>query len=194
MELDNIINNDDKFVICQDDAQNSLYNGIMIFEKENIIMLNLIKDLLNNIFLKKYYDDIHEPTGNKLYYKHFKSNHFKLNKKRNVVYFENKLAFECEYINYYKNDYEDFRVNYFNKNYYYFYSVYIHHYIFKFSNDLNNQIFLIYHLKDNIYVLKNNNNNSWDFNFDLNIYDIQLNISKNIKIYKNNESELVFSV
>ncbi len=41
MELDNIVNSDDKFVICSDDAPNSLYNGIMMFEKGNIIMYNI---------------------------------------------------------------------------------------------------------------------------------------------------------
>ena len=97
LELDDIINSDDKFVICKDDADKSLYNGIMVFEKSNIIMFNMIKDLMNNIYLKNYFNDIHEPTGNKLYYKHFKSNHFKLNKKRNLVYFDNKLAFDCDY-------------------------------------------------------------------------------------------------
>ena len=194
LELDDIINSDDKFVICKDDADKSLYNGIMVFEKSNIIMFNMIKDLMNNIYLKNYFNDIHEPTGNKLYYKHFKSNHFKLNKKRNLVYFDNKLAFDCDYKDYYKNDYEDFRVNYFKKDYYYFYSIYINNYIFRFSNNLNNQIFLIFHLKDNIYVLKNNNNNSWNFEFNLNIYDINLNVNKNIMIYKNSESEFVFSV
>ena len=194
LELDNIINSDDKFVISNDDAPNSLYNGIMMFEKGNIIMYNMIKDLLNNIYLKNYFSDIHEPTGNKLYYKHFKSNHFKLNKRKNTVYYDNKLAFICDYKDYYKNNYIDFRPNYFSKNYYYFYSVYINHYIFRFSNDLQNQIFLVYHLKDDIYVLKNNNNNSWEFEFELNIYDINLNTNKNIKIYRNAESEFVFSV
>jgi hypothetical protein len=194
LELDEIINSDDKFIIIKDDAENSLYNGIMIFEKASIIMFNMIKDLMNNIYLKNYFSDIHEPTGNKLYYKHFKSNHFKLNKKRNLIYYDNKLAFDCDYKDYYKKDYEDFRVNYFKKDYYYFYSIYINQYIFRFSNNLNNQIFLIFHLKDNIYVLKNNNNNSWNFEFNLNIYDINLNINKDIMIYKNNDSEFVFSV
>ena len=72
--------------------------------------------------------------------------------------------------------------------------MYINHYIFRFSNDLQNQIFLVYHLKDDIYVLKNNNNNSWEFKFELNIYDINLNTNKNIKIYRNAEYEFVFSV
>ena len=195
IELDKIINSDDKLIICSDDAKDSLYNGIMIMEKNNFYILNMIKDICNNVFLKKYYNDIHEPTGNKLYYKFFKNNDITINKVKDLVYFKKEIAFNCIYKNYYnESDYEDFRVNYKNKNYYYYYSFYLDNLIFKFSNDIQNNIFSIFHLKDNIYVLKNNSNNGWDIDFILDIYDVNTNICKNIKIYKNNDSEFVFSI
>ena len=195
LELDKIINNNDKYVICADDAKAPFYNGIMIFEKNNLNLLNMIKDICNNVLLKKYHNDIHEPTGNKLYYKFFKNDVSRINKIKDLVYYKKEIAFNCIYKNYYKEiDYEDFRINYQNKNYYYYYSFYLNNLIFKFSNDIKNNIFSIFHLKDNIYVLKNNSENGWDIEFTIDVYDISSNINKNIKIYKNIDPEFVFSV
>lgn len=194
-EFDKLINSNDKYLICADDAKDSLYNGIMIFEKNNFNLLKMIKDICNNVLLKKYYNDIHEPTGNKLFYKFFKNEVTRINKVKNLVYFKKEVAFNCEYKNYYKeSDYEDFRINYQMKNYYYFYSFYLGSLIFKFSNDIKNHIFSIFHLKDNIYVLKDNSGNGWNIEFTIDVYDVFSNINKNIKIYKNVDSEFVFSV
>lgn len=193
IELDNIIDQDDKFIICSDDAKDSLYNGIMIMEKNSVNLLNMIKEMISNIFLKEYHKDIHEPTGNKLYYKYFSNYEVKLNKKKNSVYLKNDLAFLCDYVNYYKKDYEDFRVNYVNRNYYYHYCFYLNNLIFKFSNDIKDNIFVIFHLKENIYVLKNNANKGWDQHFNIDIYDLTLGTTKSVKINKNSDSEVVFS-
>lgn len=194
IELDKIISSDSKFILCNDDAKNSLYNGIMMFEKNNLHILNMIKDTCNNVFLKKYYNDIHEPTGNKLYYAYFKNDISIINKIKNSVFLNKELAFNCTYNNYYNKDYQDFRVNYVNKNYYYYYCYYLDNMIFKFSNEINNNVFVIFHLKDNIYVLKNKNNTGWTVDFNLDIYEINNNYQKSIRILKNMDSEFVFSI
>lgn len=194
IELDDIINENDKYVICSDDAKESLYNGILIIEKNNFKMLQLIKEIIINISQQKYLKDIHEPTGNKLYYKYFKDEKKVLDKRRNYVFMNNNVAFKCDYNNYYKNNYNDFRANYVKRDYYYYYSFYISEYIFNFGNDIKKNIFSIFHLKDNIFVLKNNANQGWDLNFKINVYNTINNESKVVSINKNNESEYVFTI
>ena len=195
VELDNIINEDDKNIICLDDAKNSLYNGIMIMDKNNFKLLQLLQEIIVNIHEQNYLKDIHEPTGNKIYYKYFKDESFRLNKRANNVYMNNSVIFKCDYKNYYKNDYQDFRVNYVKRDYYYYYNFYILNYIFSFSNDIKNKyIFSIFNLKDNIFVIKNNSDNGWDIHFKINVYNTINNENKVISINKNNESEFVFTV
>tara|TARA_B110000483_G_scaffold235634_1_gene307458 strand:+ start:4763 stop:5965 length:1203 start_codon:yes stop_codon:yes gene_type:complete len=195
VELDNIINEDDKNIICLDDAKNSLYNGIMIMDKNNFKLLQLLQEIIVNIQEQHYLQDIHEPTGNKIYYKYFKDESFRLNKRANNVYMNNSVIFKCDYKNYYKNDYQDFRVNYVKRDYYYYYNFYVSNYIFSFSNDIKNKyIFSIFNLKDNIFVIKNNSDNGWDIHFKINVYNTINNENKVISIYKNNESEFVFTV
>ncbi len=194
IELDKILKVDDKLLLCSDDAKNSFYNGIIMIEKNNFNLLQLIKEVLNNVFNHNYLTDIHEPTGNKLFYKFLKDNNTKLNKRKNIVYLNNQPAFNCEYKNYYKLDYKNFRVNYMNKDYYYYYNFYLGHYIFKFPNTIKSYIFSIFHLKENIFVLKNSSNHGWNIDFTIEIFDTKTGKSHNMNIEKNNESEYVFSV
>ena len=194
LDLDSIIKADDKCVVCLDDASESLYNGIMIMEKNNFKLLQIIKEIIININEQKYLKDIHEPTGNKIYYKYFNDEEKILNKKVNYVYFNNKVAFKCDYNNYYRIDYNDFRINYSKKDYYYYYNFYILHYVFSFSNNTKKYIFSIFNLKDNIFVLKNNSETGWDINFKINIYNTLNNQNKIISVNKNGDSEYVFTI
>jgi len=195
VDLDKILNEDDKCVVCLDDAKNSLYNGIMIMEKNNFKLLQLLQEIIINIQEQKYLSDIHEPTGNKLYYKYFKDEVFRLNKRVNYVYMNNVVTFKCDYKNYYKNDYQDFRVNYVKRDYYYYYNYYVLNYIFSFSNEIKNKyIFSIFNLKENIFVIKNNSEKGWNIQFKINIYNTENNETKTISINKNNESEFVFTI
>lgn len=194
IDLDNIIKEDDKYIICSDDAKDSLYNGIMIIEKNSFNLLQMIKEIITNVANNNYLHNIHEPTGNMLYYKYFNDKKCTIHKKVNYVYFNDKIAFKCDYSDYYKLNYNDFRRNYINKNYYYIYNLYITNYIFSFEKDIRDNIFTIFHLKDNIYVIKNNNNKGWDNMINLNILDMTNGIKKVIKIDKNSESETVFTL
>ena len=194
IDLDKIINEDDKYVICSDDAYESLYNGIMIIEKNNFKLLQMIKEIINNVENKNYLNNIHEPTGNMLYYKYFNDKKCIMDKKVNNVYFNNKVAFKCDYIDYYKSDYNDFRKDYINKNYYYIYNLYIMNYMFSFGKDIRNNIFTIFHLKDNIFVLKNNNNTGWDNTININMFNMLNGVKRVIKIDKSKDSENVFTL
>jgi hypothetical protein len=167
----------------------------MIMDKNNFKLLQLLQEIIVNIHEQNYLQDIHEPTGNKIYYKYFKDESFRLNKRANNVYMNNSVIFKCDYKNYYKNDYQDFRVNYAKRDYYYYYNFYVSNYIFSFSNDIKNKyIFSIFNLKDNIFVIKNNSDNGWDIHFKINVCNTINNENKVISINKNNESEFVFTV
>lgn len=192
IELDDIINENDKYIVCSDDAKNSLYNGIMIIEKNNYNILLMIKEIIINVKNKNYLNDIHEPTGNKLYYKFFNDKKNIIQKKGNIVYYGNRKAFKCEYNNYYNNNYDDFRKDYLNKNYYYNYNIYIKNNIFSFKNKIDK--YIVFYLKDNIYVIKNNNNKEWESDIDLIVNNIENGINKKIRIKKTNETEMVFAI
>lgn len=191
--LDIIIDENDKFIICDDDAENSYYNGIIITEKNNYNILQMLKEAIQNILHQKYLNDIHEPTGNKLYFKYFKNDKPKLTKNKNLVFYNRNLVFKCDYVDYYSKNYHDFRIGYRDKDYYYYYNYYLDKLIFKFSRDILTNIFSVYHLKENIYCLKNNNNIGWTEPFNLVVYDINSAESKNILIEASLESESVFS-
>ena len=194
IDFDSIINEDDKHILCLDDAKNSLYNGLIIIEKNSYNLLQMIKSIIENTFHKKYLNDIHEPTGNKLYYKFFSDKISILNKRNNYIFHKNKLVFKCDYLNYYKINYSDFRVNYIQKNFYYYYNLYINNFIFSFDKDIKNNVFSIFHLKNNIYVLKNNSGIGWEINIKLYVFNMDNGITKLILINKNSDSEAVFTL
>ena len=194
IDFDKIIHENDKFVICSDDAPESYYNGIIMTEKQNFRLLQVIKQMVENIFNQDYLNDIHEPTGNKLFYKYFKNEEVKLIKKRNLVFFGNQLAFKCDYPNYYSQNYHDFRKNYVDRDYYYYYNFYTSNYVFKFSKDITHHIFSVFHLKDNIYCIKNNSNKGWNEKFVLHIFDTLTSETKIMTIDKSRESEYVITI
>lgn len=194
IDFDSIINEDDKHILCLDDAKNSLYNGLIIIEKNSYNLLQMIKNIIENTFHKNYLNDIHEPTGNKLYYKFFSDKISVLNKKNNYIFHKNKLVFKCDYLNYYKLNYSDFRVHYIHKNFYYYYNLYINNFIFSFDKDIKNYVFSIFHLKNNIYVLKNNSGIGWEINIKLYVFNMDNCLTKLILINKNSDSEAVFTL
>lgn len=193
--LDNVIDENDKYLIVNDDAPKSLYNGILIFEKNNQELLNMIKELIYNVLNKNYLNDIHEPTGNKLFYKFFNNYEKKFQKHRSIVKFQNNVIFNCEYVNYYKN-YYNFRDEYFKNNFYFKKNIYIQQYVFSFyNNKKNNYEFKIFLLKENIFFIKRMDSDSgWDDNIYLRIYDPINKKHKEEVIEKNIDNEFVFSV
>ena len=67
-------------------------------------------------------------------------------------------------------------------------------YMFSFGKDIRNNIFTIFHLKDNIFVLKNNNNTGWDNTININMFNMLNGVKRVIKIDKSKDSENVFTL
>ena len=194
ISFDEIIEENDKQVICSDDAPDSFYNGIIITEKNNHNILKILQETIKNIIYGNYLNDIHEPTGNKLYFKHLKNISTKLNKKKNLVFYNKRIAFKCDYHNYYKVNYKNFRINYNNQDYYHYYNFYINDIIVKFSKDVMPNIFMVFHLKENIYGLNNKEKTGWSKPFNIIVYNINNAISKSITVDISNDSEFIFTV
>lgn len=194
-QFDDLINEDDKIMLVKDDAPKSIYNGIIIIEKENNKLLEVIKQVIINVFKNEYLNDIHEPTGNKLLYKYFNDYSFQLKKEKNLIKFKNNIIFNCFYTNYYQNNYIDFRRNYTEKNYYYKYVIYENDYIFMFYNYPHVDRFNIFNLKNNIFVIKRlDNSNGWGMNIKLKIYDPIMNKFIDKIIEPSKENEFVFNI
>lgn len=195
-DIDDIISENDKFVLCRDDALYSIYNGFMIMEKENKKLLQVIKECVENILENKYLSDIHEPTGNKLLFKHFDVNLCKLTKDKNLIYYENNLIMDSKYLNYYNVNYDDFRINYVNRNYYYKNIIYAaNDYVFMFYNYNHVDEFMIFNLKDNLFVIKRTDEETgWGMLIRMKVFDPAQNKYIEKEIEPSEENEIVFNI
>lgn len=197
IDFDDIIDENDKIVLTKDDAPKSIYNGLIIIEKDNASLLKTIKQVITHVLKKEYLKDIHEPTGNKLLYHYFNSSSLKLNKDKYNINFNNKIVFNCIYPNYYQNNYDDFRKKYFEKNYYFKNVVYDekNNYIFMFYNYSHSDQFTIFNLKNNIFVIKRvDSNNGWGINIKLRVYDPIMKKYSDKIIDSSKENEQVFNI
>ena len=196
VHLDDIIDENDKYIFVKDDAPKSIYNGFMITEKENKNLLKVIKELITNVLKKDHLNDIHRPTGNKLLYTHFKDYTFKLSKQRNLIKLNNTTLFDCIYTNYYQESYNDFRINYHKNNYYYKYVIYTQNdYIFMFYNYDHQDKFNVFNLKNGIFVIKRVDEEvGWGMTIKMTIFDPILKRYIDKQIEPNKENECVFSV
>lgn len=196
IQFDDLIDENEKVILAKDDAPNSIYNGIMIVEKDNNDLLNVIKKIIEHVFKNNYLNDIHEPTGNKLLNHYFNKYSLKLRKERNTIKLNNNIVFNTIYQNYYQENYNDFRKDYVEKNYYYKYVIYDkNNYIFMFYNYEHLDKFNIFNLKNNIFVIKRIDNPiGWGMNIKLKIYDPVMKIYIDKIIEPSNDNEVVFNV
>ena len=198
ISFDDIIDENDEFVLCKDDAPNSYYNGIIMCTKNNPQIYELIKACMKNIFENQYLNDIHEPTGNKLFYKYF--NHFntKLKKNNENISFNNnnnEILFISNYQNYYQENYKNFRSEWTNKNFYYKNIIKTDAYYFYFGYSKFNDKFNIIQLKDGIFVIKRIDSNlGWTQDVKVDSIHIQSGIKKMISIGISNENEKIFVI
>ena len=198
ISFNDIINENDTLILTQDDAPNSIYNGIIISQKQDVRILKVIKQAVYHILKNEYLNDIHEPTGNKLLYHYFNTDEslIKLKKNKNNILLKDKLVFNCIYPNYYQDNYNDFRKDYFDKNYYFKNVIYDNTgYIFMFYNYNHHDKFNILNLKENIFVIKRIDNPSgWGMHIKLRVYNpILKNFSEKI-LEPTKDNEMVFNV
>ena len=195
ISFDDIIDEEDKYIIIRDDAPKSFYNGILIFEKENERILKMIKQIINHVMEKKYLSDIHEPTGNKLFYTFFNEDFkTKLNKSGNNVNIDKRRIFNCDYPNYSRISH-NFRDDYFKKKYYFKKTDYINQYSFSFYNTLNKDEYKIFSLKEDLFFIKRiDSDMGWGDKIYLRIYDPFNKKYIEKVIEKSKENEVVFTL
>jgi mannosyltransferase OCH1-like enzyme len=171
--LSKIIKNDDKIILCNDDR--TLHNGIIMIEKNNIIMYNCLKECINNILNKNKFENRYQTSGIELFYKHFKNinNIRKLTKKGDTIYCDdtNNLILNYSYKNYYINYFnteKDLQFMWNNNKYFYEEAELLKkdefEYKFYYYNDTGFGNYKIIMEKNNIFkIIKLNNKNSNSF-------------------------------
>ena len=175
--LSKIIKNDDKIILCNDDR--TLYNGIIMIEKNNSIMYNCLKECIDNILNKNKFENRYKTTGIELFNKYFKNinNIRRLTKKGDNIYSDdnNNLILNYSYKNYYIdyfNTDKDLQFMWNNNKYFYEEAELIGEnnaeiilkYKFYYYNDIGFGKYQIIMEKNNIFkILKVNNINSNSF-------------------------------
>ena len=171
--LSKIIKNDDKIILCNDDR--TLHNGIIMIDKNNIIMYNCLKECVNNILNKNKFENRYQTTGIELFNKHFKNinNIRTLTKKGDTIYCDDNNTlilnyfYKNYYINYFNTD-KDLQFMWNNNKYFYEETVLFKkdefEYKFYYYNDIGSGKYQIIMEKNNIFkIVKLNNNNSNSF-------------------------------
>jgi mannosyltransferase OCH1-like enzyme len=200
ISFNKLIKENDELILCLDDAPKSIYNGIIMTTKNNLILYEVIKECMKNIFNNIYLNDIHEPTGNKLLYKFFNNNYnnMKLKKKDEYIRYnndDNKVLFISHYKDYYKENYTNFRDLWGAKNYYYKKIIKSAHYTFYINSNMLNDNFDVIQLKENIFIIKRiDTNKGWAQNLNIDALNKYTSIKKTINIGKSNENEKIFTV
>jgi hypothetical protein len=189
--LSKIIKNDDKIVLICDN--NNISNSVIMIEKNNIVMYNILIECVSNILNKNKGNNKYQTSGYELFNKHFKnSNDYKkIFKIGDSIYHDNNLIINCFYKNYYINYYNterDLEYMWINNKYFYKKANTIKNDEFEYNfyiitennntNNTNNNLIIIWE-KNNVFKISNiengNNNNSY---IKLKVID---NIDNNIK-------------
>ena len=191
--IDDLLNENDEYLLCMDDAKKSIYNGIIGVKKNNIKILSLINQCVTNILTKNHCNDIHEPTGNKLLFNFLKSEKIILNKSAENIKLNNEIIFLSNYKNYYNEDYNNFRVDWENKKYYYKNITKISDYLFLINTNFHKDNFEIRKLKKNIFLVKRvDSNDGWEQNLEINYINLLNNKKLIYSIGPSKENEKIF--
>lgn len=209
ISLDELIHPNDELILCKDDAPNSYYNGIIMCTKNNIQLYEIIKSCMNHIFENKYLNDIHEPTGNKLFYQHFSKHEAKLMKNNEFIRLNNgqplnvknknkdnsPVLFVSHYKNYYQDNYSNFRDEWSKKSFYYKNVVRTSSHYFYFAPSKFQDTFTVMQLKENIFILKRTDSNlGWTLDIHVDSIHISSGQKKTIHVGSSNENEKVFII
>ena len=195
-----IIDRDDKIILCDDEK--SYYGGIIMVEKKNDYIYNLLKESYLNIINQNKGLNPFFITRKLIFYEYFNNIKSKLLRNNNNIYLINKdkkeenVVLRMFYKNYYNNYYNtsrDFRYMW-NKNIiFYKNTLSINGYNFYYYLDNDNDKFEIYNIKNNIFNIKRIDTNSgWGQNIKLKV--INNNNIFDIFIGNSNENEKKFIV
>lgn len=156
-----IIDSEDKIILCADEK--SYYGGVIMVEKKNEYIYNLLKESYLNILNKNKGFDPFYVTRKLLFYEYFKNISSKLIRYNNNIYLnseekkEENIVLKMFYKDYYNNYYDTFRdFRYlWNKDYiFYKNNISINEYNFYYFLDNNDDKFEIFNLKNNVFCIK----------------------------------------
>ena len=197
ISFNEIIDEKDTIILCSDDAPNSIYNGLIMCTSHNEQIYEVIKECVKNILNNIYLNDIHEPTGNKLFYKYFKNNECKLKKNSELIRFKNnkEVLFISHYKNYYEENYDNFRDKWSSKKYYYKKIINSLNYTFYINPSVLKDDFNIIQLKENIFIIKRIDSNiGWTQNLIIDSFNLSTRTRQSIVIGKSDDNEKVFVI
>lgn len=158
--LNSIINFDDKIILCKDTEL--YYNGIILIEKKNELMLNCLKECIENILNKNKGKNPYDITGKNIFYKNFKEIQPKLIKKGDFIYFNENICLKTHYKDYYNNytnTERDFKYMWNRNLYFYVENNLILNYKFYLFLDEQRDKFEIFGIENNIFKIKRLDNN-----------------------------------
>lgn len=198
--LNTIIKPDDEIILCNDENNDSIYYGGIIFScKENKYLLKCIKNIILHTLNFNKGDSPYFLTINELSYNTFKNINKILIKNDKNIYFYNEhnkseetILFNIKYKNY-NND--DYRILWKNNEYFYIeYKNVANFKILFYPNNYNDKFDIIL-LKDNIFLIKRiDKNEGWAQNVKLHIINLTNNNIYNINIGSSNDNEKFFLV
>jgi hypothetical protein len=181
-----IIKSDDKIILCKDEK--SYYGGIIMVEKNNEYILNLLKESCLNILNKNKGSTPFYTTRKLIFYEYFNDIESKIIRSNDNIYLidESKIdeniilkMFYRDYYNNYYNTNRDFRHMWNKNNYFYQNNILINDYNIYYYLDNENDKFEISNVENNIFSIKRIDSSSgWGQNIRLkviyldNVYDI----------------------
>jgi hypothetical protein len=180
-----IIDSNDKIILCEDEK--SYYGGVIMVEKNNEYIYNLLKESYMNILNQNQGLNPFYTTRKLFFYEYFKNIKSKLKRNNNNnIYLNDKeinesnIVLRMSYKDYYNNYYNtnrDFRHMWNTNNYFYHNYITINEYDFYYYGDNDIDKFEIYNLKNNIFSIKRIDSNcGWG-------QYITLKVIKNDNIY-----------
>jgi mannosyltransferase OCH1-like enzyme len=161
--IDNLFEDNDDIVICDDDYDKSYYNGIICVCPNHPSILECLNNSVENVINNYYGNTFEDVSGNKLFFKFFSNIITKILKRGNNVYrkksdylYNNECAV-LSYSNFYLkhiNDENKFSLNWREKNFYYSQIIDCNNYTIYVLPHRDTDKFNILFLKDNIYIVR----------------------------------------
>ena len=174
----NLINKDDIDIYCQDTVDYFMFNAVMISDRKNEILLNIINDIVNNVKNNFYGTNPLEPTGPLLlnkysYNRTIKLKHIVVGKyyteSKILIKSNNELFINTHYKGYYDNNNRDINNTYTKlhdrKEIYYENKIVIDNYkIYIYPHNTNDKFTIYFENNNKLIVQRIDENQGWGQN------------------------------
>lgn len=202
--IDNLFDDSDDIVICDDDYDKSYYNGIICISPNHPSMLECLNNSVDNVINNYYGNTFEDVSGNKLFFKYFSNIITKILKRGNNIYKKKSdylynddcaiLSYSSFYLNC-VNDESKFLLNWREKNFYYSQVINCNNYIIFILPHKNSDSFNILFLKDNIYIVKRIDcDGGWGMNLKIKVINDDNNKMEYITISNSDNNDKPFLI